>query len=490
MAPGVGANAAGSISVGPPEWFLRHPWLQEAGVAVTAENASQVAAVYACCRLITDCCAGAEIVCTERQTGGRREVLHDDPVSWILEHGADPRLAPDAPPAVAIREALFWSTLLLGDGNGYAEIQRDGSGRFYALWPIDPTRVTPKRDETGYYYEIRQYAGGLVRLQAMDMFHMHGPSLTGWVGDSIVYRGAKVIGTAHASNVFTAAYYANGTAVSGVLESDKAVTPKQAEDAKAEWKRRHGGVSKAHDISVLGQGLKYKPTNHNAQEAALVEQKKFGVAEVARFYGVPTPLINENEAWTALSELYRGFYTTLRIWTKRFDEEATRKLYPWRAPWRQVSHDLTYLTLGNFKDQIEALTKGTGKPVLTVNEARSMLGKNSVPGGDALAPKPSAIPRAEPDEPPADKPAPVNIRPVSPAAALRSGMVTVLERHARESRQQRSPQRAERLRMQARSEIRELSGALDARDVSVALESVEAGVTPDAAADHLLGVHA
>lgn len=486
----VRARAAGSLSVAPPEWFITHPWLREAGVMVTSETASQVAAVYGCCRLITDCLVGADLISTERQSNGNREVLHDDEVVWTLNNGANPRLAPDAPPASAIRSAMLWSTLLLGDGNGYAEIQRDGAGKFYALWPIDPARVTPKRDETGYYYEVRQYSGGVARVHPMDMFHMLGPSLTGWVGDSIVYRGAKVIGMAHAGNVFSAAYYANGTAVSGLLSSDKNVTKEQADRAKAEWLARFGGPDKAGGIAVTGQGLKYQPINHNAQESALVEHKKFLVAEIARFYGVPTALLGENEAWTALSELYRAFYTTLKVWAKRFDEEASRKLYPWRAPWRQVSHDLTYLTLGKFSEQIEALTKATGKPVLTLNEARAMLNKNSVPGGDKLEePKPEPKPTAAPEDP---EEANEEADPED-APGQRQMAMAVLDRHARRvkarssdlARKGNTPEQiaghVAQLRNEARLEMRGVMPGTDSNAVAAALEAVENGVPSDKA---------
>lgn len=480
------ARAAGSMSVSPPEWFVMHPWLREAGVYVNAETASQVAAVYGCARLIVDCLVPAPIVASEIQAGGKREILHDDPVAWTLNYGAPVREAPDAPTAQAIEEALYWSALL-DDGNGYAEIQRDGSGKFFALWPIENSRVTPKRDEAGFYYEVRQYSGGVARLHPMDMFHVRGPSLKGYVGDSIIYRAAKAIGIAHASQVFHAAYYANGTVISGLLSSDKNVTKEQADRAKAQWVENFGGPSSAHGVAVTGQGLKFQPISHNAQEAAVVESRKFQVHEVARFFGVPTALIGENEAWTALSELYRAFYTTLLVWSERFDAEATRKLYPHRQPWREVSHDLTYLTLGSFKDQIESLTKATGRPFWTVNEARAIQGKNSIAGGDKLAdpPKPAAAPRPERDDPEPRE---------EPEREPERGAVAVLERHARRVAA-RSADLAKKgnsaveiaehvghLRAQARAEIRAVMPGTDGKAIAAAIEAVEHGVPPDKAA--------
>lgn len=383
-------RAAGVITAPSPYWFIQHPWLKEAGVIITAETAAQVSAVYGCCRLIVDSLAPAPITVTEIQKEGVRKALPDDSVAYTLNYGAPVDKAPDAPTSQAIEEALYWSALL--HGNGYAEIQRDVSGRFFALWPIQSERVTPWRDETGFYYRVTQPtqgglgAGPWARLEPKDMFHVRGPSLYGWLGDSPVVRAAKAIGIAQAAQVFSAAYFANGTVISGLITSEKAITQKQADDAKAKWTEEHsGGPAAQHGISVLGQGLKYEPLNHNAQESQLIEARRFQVHEIARFFGVPTTLLADNEAWTNLSELYLGFYrNALRPWAERFDAEATRKLFPQRQPWREVKHDLTHLTLGSFKDQVAACAQAVNDGLWTRNEARAVFGKNSVPDGDVI----------------------------------------------------------------------------------------------------------
>jgi hypothetical protein len=152
-----------------------------------------------------------------------------------------------------------------------------------------------------------------------------------------------------------------------------------------------------------------------------VETRRFQVAEIARFFGVPLTLLAENEAWTNLSELYLGFrQATLLPWASRFDSEATRKLFPQRQPWREVEHDLTSLVVGTeaFKRTAESLNVLVRGGIKSRNEARAILGDNSVPDGDELVidgnvktledvldpPEPSepapATPATEPVEPP------------------------------------------------------------------------------------------
>ncbi len=510
-------RAAGLVPASQPQWLIRHPTLQEAGVPITAETSVQVSAVYGCCRLIVDCLASAPIHVTEVKAKGVRETLHDDPVAYTLNYGAPIAQAPDAPTSQAIEESLLWGALI--HGNGYAEIQRDLAGKVFALWPIEPDRVQSWRDETGFYYRIYHAStfapvnGSFDRLEAADMFHVRGPSLYGWVGDSAVYRAAKAIGIAQAAQVYAAAYFANGTVLSGVLTSDKNITQPQADAAKAEWTERHGGgPGKQHGITVMGQGLKFEQINHNAQESQLVEARRFQVAEIARFFGVPTTLLADNEAWTNLSELYLGFYrSALRPWAERFDAEATRKLFPHRHPWREVAHDLTHLTLGSFKDQVAALAQATGsKPILTQNEARAIVGKNSEPGGDSLEPVKAAAPptpdRPAPDE---EKPEPPPVRkptPGKPPVSARDAVVAMFAdafgRHVRRVANRRADIKreltdAERASFRARL-VEDCASALalakrgasgDAGTVSLETfaDALDAGEPPEKAAERFVG---
>ncbi|MEY2668038.1 MAG: hypothetical protein RJA59_676, partial [Pseudomonadota bacterium] len=236
-------RSAGSLVPSDPSAFVTHPALIEAGVAVTPDTAIQVAAVYGCCRMIVDSLAPAPIIVDEVSAKGQRTERLDDPAAWTLNWGAPIDRAPDAPPSQAIEESLYWSALLMGDG--YAEIQRDAAGRFFALWPIEPHRVTPRRNERGeYYYEVRQPTGGVVAVPPARLFHLRGPSLFGWVGDSTVFRAAKAIGIAQASQVFAATYFSSGTIVSGVLKHPKPIQPKAKASLAEEWRSKWGSGAK------------------------------------------------------------------------------------------------------------------------------------------------------------------------------------------------------------------------------------------------------
>jgi HK97 family phage portal protein len=428
-----------------PDAYVFYPWFREAGVAVTTETAVQVAAVYGCCRLIVDSLAPAPITVSEIQREGRRKTLHDDPVGWILNYGANVQSHEDALPAQAIEEALYWSALA-GDGNGYAEIQRDSAGHLVALWPMVPGQVVPRRTDAGeLVYEVAEADGNRVVLPPSRIFHLRGPSLRGWVGDSTVYRAVKAIGIAQAAQILSSAYFANGTVLGGYLKSDKTVQDEQKRSYGEAWRKQFQGPDKAYGIPFLDQGTSFQTVTQSAKDAQLIEARRFQVAEIARFYGVPLTLLADNEAWTNLGELYLGFYrNALRPWSERFDAEATRKLFPQRQPWREVEHDLTHLTLGSFKDQIAALVQATGgKPIWTQNEARAVFGMNSQPRADTLEPvqppKPSEPVRTEPEEDEEGE----QERPPMVREAVMSMLADAFRRHYRRTKARRTNVRRE-----------------------------------------------
>ena len=119
---------------------------------------------------------------------GRRELLEDDPLHWLLNTRPNPEMT-----AIGFREALLYQAI--PGGNAYAEIVRDFGGRVAELWPLESDRVTPRRTESGaLLYEYLQPDGTNAWLEPRQVFHLRGPSLTGLMGENLVVRAAKSLG--------------------------------------------------------------------------------------------------------------------------------------------------------------------------------------------------------------------------------------------------------------------------------------------------------
>ena len=368
--------ARGKVPPADPSMFMRWPWMLTAGVNVTPETSLEIAAVYACCRVIVDSLASQPAEVYTRDSEGRKTEVVDSDIGYLLNVRPNPECTP-----IAVREGLYWSALTWG--NGYGEIVRNGANKPTELWPLLPHTVVPRRTSAGrLFYEVTGADGQVKPLEPADVFHLRGPSLQGWIGDSQTTRAGKGIGIAMAAQAFAGSYFENGTILSGYLTTDQPLTKEQIESVGSEFHNKFGGAAKAGQVAIFQRGTKYQEAGANASEAQLLETRKFQVAEIARFYGVPLSLLMDPEGsqgyGTNVEQLYLTFSkTALGPWASRFDQEATYKFFPERKPWRCVETDLTRLTQGDFKTVIEALKLAVNSGLLTRNEARERLGWNT-----------------------------------------------------------------------------------------------------------------
>jgi HK97 family phage portal protein len=372
---------AGVITLAPP--YYGQQWLStfEAGIYVNPTVAFNVSALYACLRIISDPLASAPW--REYERDGSNRTLIDDTlnsnVTWLLNTRPNVETT-----AIAMREALVWSALTYGDG--YLEIQRDLAGRVVALWNLDPERVQPIRNDQGVWmYRISQYNGGQIDVPASSIYHLRGPSFTGYVGDSILNRAAKVIAIAAASQQFSASYFANGGVLSGVLETDKKLTDKKVVDRlQGQWAERYAGPKNSGKPLILEEGMHWKDVTNDPDKAQLLETRQFEVIELARFFNIPLFMLNDpqgSEGYGTAHETQRLTFTqqTLAPWAKRHEDEADYKFYPLRVK-RVTKIDLSKLTQGDFKNRAEGYSILKKAGILNANEIRAMEDWNSIPG--------------------------------------------------------------------------------------------------------------
>jgi len=129
-----------------------------------------------------------------------------------------------------------------------------------------------------------------------------------------------------------------------------------------------------------------------AEDAQLLETRKFQVIEIARAFGVPPHMVGETSASTSwgsgIEQMSIGFVRyTLGPHLRRIEQELNRKLWP-RSPRYFVEFNRDGLLAGDSKTESEVISKSLGGPGaqgwMTVNEARRIKNLPPVPGGDVL----------------------------------------------------------------------------------------------------------
>lgn len=456
-------------------------WAFESGMLITVDEALRVSPVW--CAMDTIVRHVAPCPWNVYDVRGRnRELRPDDALAYLLNTRANPWTT-----AIAHREGLLWSAL--GWSSGYSEIQFDNAGRVAALWNLDPTRVQPKVDASSgeLGYEVRQPDNGTKWVEPWRIYHLRNTSLSGYQGDHVIGRAARSISIAAASQQFAAAYFANGTVLSGYFTTEKPLQPGDKNTLKREWAEEHsGGPGVKHKSPIFPPGLKWTPLNAEPEKAQLLETRQFSVPDVARWFGVPLHLLFDPQGsqgyGTNLETNGIGFYNgTLAPWAERHEQEADFKLLPARPVTRETKIDLSRHTRGDFKTRMEGWAVAKKAGLASANEARESEGWNTIgPDGDKFFVETSVQPLDRALNPP--KPAPPSdpfqpSAPKDPASAARlavaldrferriSARRADLERHAPDKVEANLSEERKRLMPALLAEFRAALGKSDAVDM-------------------------
>lgn len=352
-----------------------------AGLQLSRADALALSAVWACMDVIAKNIAAAPTNIYQPIEGTkRRKKVEKDNRVWLLNVRPNDEMT-----AIAFREALFFQAL--ADGNAYAEIARDRGGRVAALYPLLTERVTPRRNESGaLVYDVKDDLGAVTTLAASDVFHLRGPSVNGLMGENLVARAARSLAVAAAHERFSAAFYGRGAQLGGIMEFPGKLDEAQKQSLREAWENNHAGLGKAHRLLVLENGAKFAPTTVDPQKASLVDDKKFSVEEIARWFGVPLHKIQHLEHATFSNIEHQGLDFVngcLFPWSVRYCQELNAKVFNTgtKGPWLYAEIDLSHLVRGDAQTRAIAASNWLQNGVKTRNEVRAEEGLDDV--GDA-----------------------------------------------------------------------------------------------------------
>lgn len=282
-------------------------------------------------------------------------------------------------------------------GDGFTWIRRRMNGSVAELMPLPWGAVQPWRMPNGsirYYITLSDF-GITTWLEPADILHFPGHGFDGVRSMSVIAYGAKnAIGNALAMDDYSGKFFANGAHPSIVLEAPNKMGEEQVRTLQTTFGAKYSGSENFHRLPlVLTENIKARELSLSAEDAQLLEARKFQVVDIARAFGVPPHMIGETSGSSAVGAGYeqqaRDFVMhTLRLHLKRLEQEINRKLFP-RDNGKFVRFDLGDLIEGDSKAQAEynraALGgPGTGQGWMTVNEVRKSKGLPPVEGGNAI----------------------------------------------------------------------------------------------------------
>lgn len=274
----------------------------------------------------------------------------------------------------------------------------DSEGVTIGLLPLDPGMCAP----TTYSSTIsplvpsEYYNVGGNEVPGDRIVAIHRSPLPGvYDGMGGVLHLARIELAAHlAASGYASRYWQSGGAPATVLETDAQMPDAVATAYSDRWRERRAmGPDYA---PVLSGGLKARQFGADPTSATAVEARREMVADVGRYFGVPTRILN---APTGDTETYAtsesGNMDLVRYTLSNYIgaiEDAVSDQLPGG---RRLEMETRKLTAGTQLAQAQAMQLATGnKAWMSVDEARELWNLGPIESPDTLNPEPAPAPVA------------------------------------------------------------------------------------------------
>ena len=290
---------------------------------------------------------------------------------------------------------------LLLQGNSYCYKEYTGAGMLKALIPINPSRVTLFEAEDGdIFYRISGGGrfersliptdienGGGIMIPAERIWHQkYLPQGSGLIGATPITLARNAIGVSLSQLKMSSSMAKSGAKLSGVIKHPKRMRKGTADRVRAQWANNYEGVEKAGRTAVLEEGMEFQPISMSAVDAQFIEQMKFSVLDICRIFRItPTKMMdlsrstynnNEQESLSYVTDTLMPHY-------ERFEESLNVSLL---SDEQAVDHyfefDISRLTRGDTKAQVEQDTKYVQNGIVNRNEVRERLARDPYDHGN------------------------------------------------------------------------------------------------------------
>jgi HK97 family phage portal protein len=347
-------------------------------VTVNEDSALKLSAVWACVRLIAETIGGLPINAYKIMPDGTRVLDYDHQLCQLFKNK----------PNRYQNRVEFFETMTMQlclHGNAYAHIQRGTGGKIVSLLPLmaEQMEVNLLTDGSLVY---RYNSGANLAVYAPEsIWHLKLMS-NGIVGLSPLSYARNSVGIGIASEDRVKSLASNGFKPTGVLTIDKLLKPEQREQIRNQFADLATGSSDP--LRVLEAGMVYQQISMNPKDVQLLETRKFQIEDIARFFGVPSVLINDTSASTTwgsgIEQIVQGFYKLgLRPYLERYEASIANTLLS-TADRRNYEFEFDFgaLLRGDDLTRFQSYKEAINSGFKTINECRKAEGLYPIDGGD------------------------------------------------------------------------------------------------------------
>jgi HK97 family phage portal protein len=345
-------------------------------------------AFWASVRLLTETVAAMPLVCFESDDATTVKRPKADYDLWNLLNYQ--------PNRHQTRIEFFESMMLnlVTWGNSYMTIQRVGK-RITSIMVLPSSQVeTILLADGSIIYEYTDSNNNVKVFAQESIWHVKIFG-NGIVGLSPLSYAGNALGLSKNLGDRQNQLAANGGKTNGILTVDAALT----KDQKAAVKESFAGLNHGNqdELFVLEAGFNYQQASLSPTDQQLLESRRFSIEDIARFMGVPSVLINDQNTSTwgsGIAEINSGFYKlNLKPYLERIEASIKRHLMP-KSDWTTIDIEFNFDSLlrADAATRAETNSKQINSGQKTPNEVRAAEGLPPQVGGDKIYLNGSLVP--------------------------------------------------------------------------------------------------
>lgn len=360
------------------------------GKSVNVQTAMQLAAVWACVRLISETIATLPLQVYQRDTKGGRMVARDHWLYTILHDQPNANMT-----AVEFWEAVAAQLCLWG--NAYC-LKTYAGAKVISLDPLKPGLMQVKTDLNGDLLYLYTTAKGIATYTEAQIWHIKGFGIDGLIGLSPVSYARNSFGASMSADEASGKVFANGMRSGGALKMAQILKPEQRKEIRASMVTELASTSNTGKLMILEGGMEYQPLSMNPDDAQMLETRSFHIEEICRWFRVPPFMVGHSEkstSWgTGLEQQMIGFLTfALRPYLSRIEQGIKKGLLP---PAERTKYFAEFALEGLMRadsaGRAALYASAAQNGWMTRNEIRELENRPPMPGGDELTVQSNLVP--------------------------------------------------------------------------------------------------
>jgi hypothetical protein len=200
---------------------------------------------------------------------------------------------------------------------------------------------------------------------------------------SVIRQARESLGLNISLERYGAGFFGRGARPGVMLKHPGRLSDDARKRLRESWERIHSGTDNSHRTAILEEGMEVATISVPNDDAQFLESRKFGIEEVARWFGLPLSRLRVQGAQAFINLEQDGtdfVVNTLRPHLVRIEQEINTKLFPKGDYF--VEHAVEGLLRGDILTRYNTYQIGRMNGWLSINDVRNAENLPPIDGGD------------------------------------------------------------------------------------------------------------